>query len=160
YGQVFNVYPDQYLLLFALGGLACILNYDSTGRVSWLVWCGLSTGAGVLFKYNVGVLLLGAGTLAVATRELMLAPPWWNSLKVASIYIGSFGVVAVGFVIYLLATRSFGAMVNHFLHHAAEYSESRSVSLPSPAEVMPALMIWIPLVLFGFLVLFLSRRMF
>src|SRR5215813_8564327 len=67
YGQVFNVYPDQYLLLFALGGLACILNYDSTGRVSWLVWCGLSTGAVFLFKYNVGVLLLGAGTLAVAT---------------------------------------------------------------------------------------------
>src|SRR6266404_6500268 len=29
--QIFNVYPDQYLMLFALAGLLCMLNYDSRG---------------------------------------------------------------------------------------------------------------------------------
>ncbi|MEK6322608.1 MAG: hypothetical protein AABN33_13110 [Acidobacteriota bacterium] len=28
--QIFNVYPDQYLVLFALAGLICMLNYDRT----------------------------------------------------------------------------------------------------------------------------------
>src|SRR6266705_1618920 len=28
--QLFNVYPDQYLALFALSGLFCMLNYDKT----------------------------------------------------------------------------------------------------------------------------------
>ena len=42
--QIFNVYPDQYLMLFALAGLLCMLNYDRSGGLSWLVFCGLEGG--------------------------------------------------------------------------------------------------------------------
>jgi len=158
YGQVFNVYPDQYLIPFALVGLICLLDYDQTGRYSSLVWCGLATGAVFLFKYNVGILLLGAGILSVLLRELMLTRRIQASLKAASIFIGSFAAVALVLIIYLMMTGSLGAMVSHFLHHAAEYSESRSVSLPPPNTLMPAAMILIPVLALGFLVLFISRR--
>lgn len=160
YGQVFNVYPDQYLILIALLGLICILKYNETDRRSWIVWCGLATGAVLLFKHNVGVLLVAAGALAFATRELMLSRRVQKSVKVIAIYLGAFSVIAAMFVAYLVSTNSTGAMVNHFLHHAAEYSESRSVSLPSPAAVLPALAILFPVALFGFIALFASRRLF
>ena len=158
YGQVFNVYPDQYLIPVALVGLMCFLLYDQTGRYLPLVLCGLATGAVFLFKYNVGILLLVAGTLSVAMRELMLTRRKQNSFKASSVYIGSFAIVAFVFAIYLTLTGSLGAMVSHFLHHAAEYSESRSVSLPPPNTLVPAAMILIPILVFGVLVLFISRR--
>ena len=158
YGQVFNVYPDQYLIPIALVGLMCILLYDQTGRCSPLVLCGLATGAVFLFKYNVGILLLAAGTLSVAMRELMLTRRIQNSFKAASVYIGSFALVAFVFVVYLTLTGSLGAMVSHFLHHAAEYSESRSVTLPPPGTLIPAAIMLIPVLVFGVLILFISRR--
>src|SRR5262249_53763612 len=33
--QIFNVYPDQYLMLFALTSLNCMLNYNKTDRLRW-----------------------------------------------------------------------------------------------------------------------------
>jgi len=158
YGQVFNVYPDQYLIPFALVGLMCFLIYDQTARYFPLVLCGFSTGAVFLFKYNVGILLFAAGTFTVAMRELILTRRIQNSLKAASVYIGSFAIIAFVFVMYLTLTGSLGAMVSHFLHHAAEYSESRSVSLPPPGTLIPAVVILIPVLVLGVLVSFISRR--
>lgn len=158
YGQVFNVYPDQYLILFALFGLICLLHYDETDHYSWLVSCGLATGVVFLFKYNVGVLLLGAGTLSVAIRELMTTRRIRKCLKATSVYIAAFGVVAVALGVYLKLTGSLGAMASHFLHHATEYSESRSVSLPPPDTLIPAALILIPVFVVGLVVFFVSRR--
>jgi 4-amino-4-deoxy-L-arabinose transferase-like glycosyltransferase len=158
YGQVFNVYPDQYLILFALFGLICLLHYDETDHYSWLVSCGLATGVVFLFKYNVGVLLLGAGTVSVAIRELMTTRRIRKCLKATSVYIAAFGVVAVALGVYLKLTGSLGAMASHFLHHATEYSESRSVSLPPPDTLIPAALILIPVFVVGLVVFFVSRR--
>jgi 4-amino-4-deoxy-L-arabinose transferase-like glycosyltransferase len=160
YGQVFNVYPDQYLILFALFGLICLLHYDETDHYSWLVSCGLATGVVFLFKYNVGVLLLGAGTVSVAIRELMTTRRIRKCLKATSVYIAAFGVVAVALGVYLMLTGSLGAMASHFLHHATEYSESRSVSLPPPDTLIPAALILIPVLVVGLVVFFVSRRGF
>ena len=160
YGQVFNVYPDQYLIPFALAGLICFLHYDQTSRYSSLVWCGLATGIVFLFKYNVGILLLAAGMILVVIRELTLTQRIRTSLKAVLVYIGSFAIVAFVLVMYLTLTGSLGAMLSHFLHHAAEYSEARSVSLPPPNTLGPALLILIPVLALGFLVLFVSRRVF
>ena len=66
--QIFNVYPDQYLVFFALAALLCMLNYDKTNRARWLMGCGLATGAVFLFKYNVGLLLVASGTFSHRAR--------------------------------------------------------------------------------------------
>ena len=158
YGQVFNVYPDQYLILFALVGLLSLLHYDETDRYFWLALCGLSGGVVFLFKYNVGVLLFVAGTASVAIRGLMITRRINKCVKAVSVYVAAFGVVAIALAVYLMSTGSFRAMVSHFLHHAAEYSESRSVGLPPPDTVMPAAMILIPVLAVGLLIFLLSRR--
>jgi len=49
-----------------------------------------------------------------------------------------FAVVAGALAGYLAYNHAFGAMINHFLHHAAEYSETRSVTLPPARIVLPA----------------------
>jgi 4-amino-4-deoxy-L-arabinose transferase-like glycosyltransferase len=143
YQQVFNVFPDQYLMLFALAGLICMLNYDDTGRGRWLLLCGLATGAVFLFKYNVGVLLLASATLAVSMRELMTTRRVTIAAKAVALYGSGFAVVAAAFVAYLSYNHAFGAMVRHFLHHAAEYSEARSVGLPSPVLILPSALLLI-----------------
>jgi 4-amino-4-deoxy-L-arabinose transferase-like glycosyltransferase len=158
YGQVFNVYPDQYLILFALVGLICLLRYDETDRYSWLASCGVATGLVFLFKYNVGVLLLAAGALTLVIRALLTARLISKCIKAAAVYIAAFGVVAVALAVYLMLTGSLRAMVSHFLHHATEYSESRSVSLPPPDTLIPAAMIWIPVLVVGLVVFFISRH--
>jgi len=138
YQQVFNVYPDQYLMVFALAGLICLLNYDDTGLARWLLLCGLATGSVFLFKYNVGVLLLAAAALSIAMRELMTTRRVTVAAKALALYASGFAIVAVGLVGYLIYNHASGAMVGHFLHHAAEYSEARSVGLPSPLLALPA----------------------
>src|SRR2546426_5091276 len=70
YQQIFNVYPDQYLMLFALASLICMLRYDATGDARSLFLSGLLAGAVFIFKYNVGVLLLGTAGLALVLKEL------------------------------------------------------------------------------------------
>ena len=136
--QIFNVYPDQYLILFALAGLSCMLNYDETGRARWLLLCGLAIGVVFVFKYNVGVLLFGSGTLAIFARELMMTRGIKGAAHRVGLYLIGFAVVAVALAGYLAYNNAFGAMINHFLHHAAEYSETRSVTLPPARVVLPA----------------------
>jgi 4-amino-4-deoxy-L-arabinose transferase-like glycosyltransferase len=160
YQQIFNVYPDQYLMLFALAGLVCMLNYNDTGRARWLLLCGVATGAAFLFKYNVGVLLLAAAGLAITMRELMTTHRVTIAAKALALYASGFVVVVAGLVAYLAYNHALGAMVGHFLHHAAEYSEARSVGLPSPASVIPSALVLLPPIVFGLLVLVVARRAF
>jgi hypothetical protein len=136
--QIFNVYPDQYLVLFALAGLTCMLNYDETGRARWLLLCGLAIGVVFVFKYNVGVLLFGSGTLAIVARESMMTRGMKSAAHRVGLYLIGFAVVAGALAGYLAYHHAFGAMINHFLHHAAEYSETRSVTLPPARIVLPA----------------------
>lgn len=158
--QIFNVYPDQYLMLFALAGLICMLNYDQTSRVRWLLLCGLSVGAVFLFKYNVGVLLVGAGVVGIAARELMTTLRLKQALNAVSTYLAGFVVVAGALAGYLMYKHAFAAMINHFLHHAAEYSETRSVMLPSPGAVLPAALTSLAALVLGFVVLHKASRFF
>lgn len=159
YQQLFNPYPDQYLIPFALVGLICMLNYDDTEQTKWLVFCGLSTGVVLVFKHNVGVLLLVSGTIAIVMREMMTTRAVARAIKRIAIYGMGFMVVAGALLAYLIYTHAFVAMVAHFLHHAAEYSEARSVGLPSPVALVPVAIVLIPVTAIGIAVaLFTSGR--
>jgi 4-amino-4-deoxy-L-arabinose transferase-like glycosyltransferase len=158
--QLFNVYPDSYLVLFALAGLLCMLNYDRTGGKRWLVLCGLAVGTVFLFKYNVGVLLLASGSLAVLVRELMTRRGLLNATRAVAIYACGFGSMVALLVGYLSYNHALSAMVSHFLHHAAEYSESRSVGLPWPGLPLLSGVLLLPAFAIGVLILFKSERAF
>ncbi|HEY3135992.1 MAG TPA: glycosyltransferase family 39 protein, partial [Blastocatellia bacterium] len=147
--QIFNVYPDQYLMLFALAALICMLNYNERSGARWLMLCGLATGAVFVLKYNVGVLLVAAVGLLIAARELMTTRQFGAAIKSIAIYLIGFGVIVGALVAYLVRVHALGAMVNHFLHHAAEYSETRSVTLPPASLVLPAVLALLGVVIVG-----------
>jgi hypothetical protein len=52
------------------------------------------------------------------------------------------------------------AMINHFLHHAAEYSESRSVPLPRPKQLLPVLAGLLVVAVGGYLILRRAPKLF
>lgn len=158
--QAFNVYPDQYLVLFALAGLISMLNYDETGRARWLLLSGLAIGLVFVFKYNVGVLLFGSGALAIAARELMMTRRIKDVARSTGVYLIGFAVVAGALAGYLAYNHAFGAMINHFLHHAAEYSETRSVTLPPARVVLPASLASLAAIIVGLAVLRRAARFF
>jgi 4-amino-4-deoxy-L-arabinose transferase-like glycosyltransferase len=158
--QIFNVYPDQYLVLFALAGLSCILNYDETGRARWLLLSGLAAGVVFVFKYNVGVLLFGSGALAIVARELMMTRRIKSAANRVGVYLIGFAVVAGALAGYLAYNHAFGAMINHFLHHAAEYSETRSVTLPPARVVLPAALASLAAIIVGLVMLRMAARFF
>src|SRR5256714_15650230 len=58
-------------------------------------------------------------------------------LKRAAIYLIGFSAVVAAMAIYLYSQHALGAMVEHFLHHAAAYSESRAIGLPTPKQLWP-----------------------
>lgn len=158
--QVFNVYPDQYLVLFALAGLSCMLNYDETGRARWLLLCGLAVGVVFVFKYNVGVLLFGSGSLAIVARELMMTRRIKRAANSVGVYVIGFAAVAGALAGYLAYNHALGAMINHFLHHAAEYSETRAVTLPPAGVVLPAALASLAAIIVGLAVLRAAARFF
>lgn len=158
--QAFNVYPDQYLVLFALAGLSCMLTYDKTGRARWLLLCGLAIGVVFVFKYNVGVLLFGSGALVIVARELMMARRIGNAAKNLGVYLIGFAIVAGALAGYLAYNHAFGAMIDHFLHHAAEYSETRSVTLPPARVVLPAALVSLAAISVGLLLIRRAGRYF
>jgi len=160
YEQIFNVYPDQYLVLFALAGLICMLNYDETGHARWLLLCGLAIGVVFVFKYNVGVLLFGSGTLAIVARELMMTRGIKGATRRVGVYLIGFAVVAGALAAYLAYNHAFGAMINHFLHHAAEYRKIRSVTLPPARVVLPAALASLAAIIVGLVMLRRAARFF
>jgi hypothetical protein len=158
--QIFNVYPDQYLVLFALAGLSCMLNYDETGRARWLLLCGLAVGVAFGFKYNVGVLLFGSGALAIVARELMMTRRIKSAANKVGVYLIGFAIVAGALAGYLAYNHALGAMISHFLHHAAEYSETRSVTLPPARVVLPAALALLAAIIVGLVMLRRAARFF
>lgn len=143
YEHLFNPYPDIYFMPLALLGLLCALHYNQSRRTHWLMWWGLTAGAVFLFKHNVGVFVFGCGFIVLALRE-------WSSgddggrgqfigglLRRAAIYFIGFAAVVAAMAIYLYTQHALGAMVEHFRHHAAAYSESRAIGLPSIKQLLP-----------------------
>lgn len=141
---IFGVVPTQYSLVFVLLALLFMLNYDRSNKRLWLFSSGLAVGVVFLFKYNVGILLLGTGAALVVLRELIglcgapLTRKLLASAKRAAIYLTGFALVMAALVVYMAANGALGAMVDHFLHHAAAYSEARAVPLPSIKLIGPA----------------------
>lgn len=158
--QIFNVYPDQYLVLFALASLSCMLSYDSTGRGRWLLICGVAIGVVFVFKYNVGVLLCGSGALAIVARELSMSRRLSKAVNDLGLYLLGFSVVAAALAGYLIYNNALRAMISHFLHHAAEYSETRSVMLPPAGVVLPAALASLAAIGLGMLLLRAAGRFF
>jgi hypothetical protein len=141
---IFNVHPTQYYMVFALAGLGFMLRCLSTGSRVQLLLCGLSIGLVFLFKHNVGLLLLGAATgntvlaALVSGAEAGRSHPASSVRGVALLWAG-FGVVAVAFVIWLSSHGALGPMIDHFAHHAAEYSDERAIGLPPLRWLLPVL---------------------
>ncbi|MEN3334036.1 MAG: hypothetical protein V7641_3401 [Blastocatellia bacterium] len=143
YEHIFNPYPDIYFMPLALLGLLCALHYDQSERTGWLLLGGLAAGAVFLFKHNVGVFVFGCGLVAVALRESMVGAASGRGeftsglLKRAAIYFLGFASLIAAMAVYLYSQHALGAMVEHFRHHAAAYSESRAVGLPSIKQLWP-----------------------
>jgi 4-amino-4-deoxy-L-arabinose transferase-like glycosyltransferase len=76
YKYIFGVFPTQYSMLFILLGIIFMLKHDESGRLAFLLLSGVSVGVVFLFKYNVGILLFGCGTLAIIIRELTIPGPF------------------------------------------------------------------------------------
>jgi hypothetical protein len=72
YKYIFGVFPTQYSMLFIMLGIIFMLKHDERGGLIFLLLSGLSVGVVFLFKYNVGILLFGCGTLAIIIRELTI----------------------------------------------------------------------------------------
>lgn len=142
YKYIFGVYPTQYSLLFALLGLIMMLRYTETERAVWLLGCGLAVGAVFVFKYNVGILLVASTTAIIAIKEMLTTETSWRAriitaLKKSMIFWAGFAIVFLAMAAYLAHSGALGAMVAHFLHHVAAYSEERAVRLPHPKQLIP-----------------------
>ncbi|HKG21642.1 MAG TPA: glycosyltransferase family 39 protein [Blastocatellia bacterium] len=142
---IFGVFPTQYSMLFVLAGLACMVRFDESEKLRWLVLSGASVGAVLAIKYNIGVLLGLSGGAAIIIRELALkdgSPGALRTLakafgRAAWFWLGIVLVVSAMFA-YLAARGGLVPMLDHFIHFAGEYSEKRSVRLPSWRLVMPS----------------------
>lgn len=140
--QIFNVYPDQYLILFALLALVSMLNFTRSANAWWAALSGMAIGITLIFKHNVGLYLFVAGAVALALNFVMTGdgPLFRNPRKRELItgfvaFLIGFGIIVGSLVIYLVHNDAFGAMINHFLHHAMEYREARSVGLPPLSSI-------------------------
>lgn len=145
YRYVFGVFPTQYSLIFALLAMICMLRYNEGGVALWLLLCGLATGCVFVFKYNVGILLVGAGTAAIAVREVLAADKGRSlkaglltALRRAAIYWLGFLIVFAAMALILAKDQAFTAMIDHFIHHARAYSQERAIPLPHPKLLAPA----------------------
>jgi len=164
---IFGVVPTQYSLLFVLAGMGLMLSYDRTDKSSWLFLSGLAIGTVLIFKYNVGLLLLAAGTGAIVVREVIgrngdtnLSRRLLMAANRSAIYWAGFGVVVAALMAYMASHGALSAMINHFLHHAAEYSESRSVPLPRPKQLLPVTAGLLVVAAVGFLIIRRAPKLF
>ena len=156
---IFGVVPTQYALFFVLAAISLMLSYNRTGRLGRLWLCGLAIGIVLIFKYNVGLLLLGAGTAAIALRQVgagidaSLTVRLVAAARHSAIYWAGFGLAVAALIGYMAAHDALGAMVNHFFNHAAEYSEARAVALPHPKQLAPVAAGFLVSAILGWLVL-------
>src|SRR5215471_10964343 len=131
-------------MLFALLGAAFLLRHDDSNRSYWLFLSGLMVGIVFVFKYNVGIFLLASGMAAILIKQFMKADGLpvntrqvFAVMKKALVYFSGFGLIVGAMFIYLAHQRALGPMIDHFLHHAAEYSEKRAAPLPSVKLIIP-----------------------
>jgi len=140
---IFNVHPTQYAILFVLAATLAMLKFDETEDTRWLIASGLLIGVVFVFKYNVGLILLGTGSAAIVVPDLVRwfgrsrVPPTRTLIRVAGYWLG-FGLVASVMCLYLAFNGALGPMLGHFMHHAADYSEERAIGLPSWRMLFPA----------------------
>jgi 4-amino-4-deoxy-L-arabinose transferase-like glycosyltransferase len=140
---IFNVHPTQYSMLFVLAATIAALRYDETEDIKWLIASGVLVGLVFVFKYNVGLILLGTGSAAIVGREVVPGfgrPAVSRTGTIARVlwYWLGFGLIAGGMCCYLAFNGALAPMLDHFLHHAADYSEERAVGLPSLMSLLPA----------------------
>lgn len=162
--QVFNVYPDQYLILFALLAISFVLNHNDCARGRWLFLGGVATGAVFVFKQNVGLFLLAAGISSIVVREALSVDDSSRRLRATArksgmLFLG-FACVAGALAAYLAYSSALGAMINHFVHHAVEYSETRAIGLPRPGQFKTAALAIAIAVAIGALVFYKATRLF
>ena len=163
YGQVFNVHPDQYFVLFALTGLAFMLQYDKRDNNKWLALCGVTAGLIFLFKYSAGILFLTAGALIVVTRARAteaLPQSRSKTVKATAIYVAGFAVVAAPFTVYLIYNHALGAIIHNLIFHAAAHNDAESIHLRKLGEIMPLAVLLVPAIGAGLLLLIGVGRVF
>lgn len=164
---IYGVVPTQYSMLFLLLGLNFMLSFEKSGGRKWLFLSGVSVGLVLVFKYNVGVALLGTGTLIVMIREVIQQSddtPFLRRVSAATrmaiIYWTGFAVVVAALAVYLGHQGALAAMIDHFRRHAGEYSEVRAVGLPRPLLLAPAGVAAAVSLAFGLVVLHKASRWF
>jgi len=164
---IFGVVPTQYSLLFVLAGMGLMLTYDRSDRLMWLFLSGLAIGMVLIFKYNVGLLLLAAGTGAIAAREILwqngetsLSRKFLRATQRSAVYWAGFVVVVAALIAYMAYNSALSAMIYHFMHHAAEYSEARSVPLPRPRQLLPVVIGLLAVIAGGYLVIRKAPKLF
>lgn len=165
YKYVFYVHPAQYSILFALAGLYCALRYDSGGRAHWLLFCGLAIGAVFAFKYNVGIMLIFLAAAALTAREFSSAGPNFRARllgasRAAAICLLGFGIVVAAMSIALAREGALGPMISHFLRHASDYAEERSIGFPSVKLAMPYVAALSLMIAIGYMVFRRAARWF
>lgn len=145
YKYIFGVFPTQYSMLFILLGLISMLKYDESDKLIWLILSGALVAVVLIFKYNVGILLLASGSAVAAARELMVLrePAFKEKLiaatrRVAAFWAG-FAVIAGAMALYMLANDALGPMVDHFTHFVGEYGDQRAIGLPPVRLLTPSL---------------------
>jgi len=140
---IFNVHPTQYAILFVLAATIAMLKFDETEDAKWLIAGGLLTGVVFVLKYNVGLILLGTGSAAIIVPDVVRwfgrsrVPGTRTLIRVAGYWLG-FGGVAAVMCCYLALDGALWPMLDHFMHHAADYSEERAIGLPSWRMLFPA----------------------
>jgi hypothetical protein len=140
---IFNVHPTHYSILFVLAATIAMLKFDETEDTNWLIASGLLIGVVFVFKYNVGLILLGTGSAAIIVPDVVRGlgrsrVPATRTLMRVTVYWLGFGVIAGLMCGYLALNGALRPMLDHFMHHAADYSEERAVGLPSWKMLFPA----------------------
>ncbi|HET9530687.1 MAG TPA: glycosyltransferase family 39 protein, partial [Blastocatellia bacterium] len=163
YRYVFGVFPTQYSMLFILLGLVCMLRYDETEKIIWLLLSGCLIGMVFVFKYNVGILLLATGTAAVVIRELALSSGPILArvipvLKRCGVFWAGFAIVAGAMALYLAYNDALGPMADHFLNHVLAYGQERAIPLPPIKHLGPSLLALVLLAAAALVVLLLAPR--
>src|SRR5215472_10215611 len=116
---IFNVHPTQYAILFVLAATIAMLKFDETEDAKWLIASGLLTGVVFVFKYNVGLILLGTGSAAIIAPDVVRGfgrsrvPATRTLIRVAGYWLG-FGLVASVMCLYLAFNGALGPMLGHF----------------------------------------------
>ena len=162
YKVVFRAFPTQYSMLFVLLGLILMLRYDRSGRVRWLLLCGVAAGIVFLFKQNVGVLVLVSATFAISAREVLSPEGKPVLVRMANAANGALlcwaGAVAIvtPALLYLAHHGVLGAMLRHFGSLAGEYGARKGIALP-PLRLVGLAAIALLAVVFGGLTLLRKR---